>query len=288
MPRAVSLEDGLEHDKLYTADTAVAGWKRYWHHADAAANWQAVRGRYDRSKHGGQNISITGWIGPGSTFSATLEVVNLNDLELGALLWLLTLEDGACHRLGYGKPLGFGSVHIKVPQGGLHVAKGAGWRTYWSSLSSEQPPAADDEEVRGLATSFTNVADGCELKAALDAFLALATGKPDVPVLYPRVYEVDANGKKKLQGQDELFKWFVENERGSKHALPAVAAEDPSLPFLEARTKSATKQTGQRRPRTGGAQQNRQHRQNQQNQQSSGGGPNRQGGRTGNPGNTGR
>lgn len=56
-------------------------------------------------------------------FSTTLHVHNLRKVELGALLWALTLGDKAAlagrksekrHRIGMGKPYGLGSVTIKV------------------------------------------------------------------------------------------------------------------------------------------------------------------------------
>ena len=93
-----------------------------------------------------QNRSITGWIEPGTEFKASLYVHNLQHEEIGALLWLLTLNDKIndsdekyYFRMGYGKPLGFGSVKMEIDQerlsnGCLPVGKSDDWKMYYKTL----------------------------------------------------------------------------------------------------------------------------------------------------------
>lgn len=45
-------------------------------------------------------------------FIGKIRFENLSDVELGALLFALALPENCCHKLGMGKPLGLGSVHI--------------------------------------------------------------------------------------------------------------------------------------------------------------------------------
>ncbi|WP_353686764.1 TIGR03986 family CRISPR-associated RAMP protein [Thermodesulfovibrio sp. 3462-1] len=52
-------------------------------------------------------------IKPGSIFQGRIRFENLSRVELGALLFALSLPDGLAHKLGMGKPLGLGSVEIK-------------------------------------------------------------------------------------------------------------------------------------------------------------------------------
>lgn len=47
-----------------------------------------------------------------SVFNARIRFENLTTEELGALLFALELPEGCAHKLGMGKPLGLGSVHI--------------------------------------------------------------------------------------------------------------------------------------------------------------------------------
>jgi len=50
---------------------------------------------------------------PQTEFTFNIRFTNLSDYELGMLLFALRLEDGVCHKLGYGKPYGMGSVKIE-------------------------------------------------------------------------------------------------------------------------------------------------------------------------------
>ena len=121
---------------------SLRGRKQYWHHAGLEAHQQANKpakdywypsaedrtqvkrdGRYqeyrrpDRNgqqQKDSQNRSIKGWIEPGTEFNVSLYVQNLQPEEIGALLWLLTLSEDHYFKLGYGKPLGFGSVRLEV------------------------------------------------------------------------------------------------------------------------------------------------------------------------------
>ncbi len=45
-------------------------------------------------------------------FKSRIRFENLTEMELGALLFVLLLRPGCCHKLGMGKPLGLGSVKI--------------------------------------------------------------------------------------------------------------------------------------------------------------------------------
>jgi CRISPR-associated protein (TIGR03986 family) len=51
-------------------------------------------------------------INKGAVFRGRIRFENLSKVELGALLFALDLPDGLAHKLGMGKPLGFGSVKI--------------------------------------------------------------------------------------------------------------------------------------------------------------------------------
>jgi hypothetical protein len=50
----------------------------------------------------------------GATLIGALRFVGLSDVELDALIYTLILEDNTAHKLGYGKPLGLGSVRIRI------------------------------------------------------------------------------------------------------------------------------------------------------------------------------
>ena len=64
----------------------------------------------------------------GNEFVFDIDFENLRDWELGLLLYSLELEDSLAHKLGLGKPLGFGTVQINIR--GISLKNGSkGWDT---------------------------------------------------------------------------------------------------------------------------------------------------------------
>ena len=148
----------------YSKGKGLRGRKQYWHHkgleADKAQDYwkpsvedrtqQQRNGRYQEyrrpNKNGepqtdSQNRSITGWIKSGTVFKASLYVQNLQPEEVGALLWLLSLPKGHYFRLGYGKPLGFGSVRMEIDEerwvnGCLPLGTGEDWKGYYEAFDA--------------------------------------------------------------------------------------------------------------------------------------------------------
>lgn len=165
----------------------LRGRKQYWHHKGLEANkaeayWHPSaedrtqekhddryqeyrRPNEDGDKNGkpkedSQSRLINGWIKPNTVFEASLYVQNLQSEELGALLWLLTLNDeindgdeNHYFRLGYGKPLGFGSVTLEIDEerlanGCLSLGAGKDWKEEYYNAFDASPPAKLDIERR--------------------------------------------------------------------------------------------------------------------------------------------
>ena len=78
----------------------------YPHHRVKTDYWQAdIQSKeYARpeQKQDTQNRSIQEWVKPEKDFQFEIDVINLSNVELGALLWLLTLPPYLFHRLGGG------------------------------------------------------------------------------------------------------------------------------------------------------------------------------------------
>jgi hypothetical protein len=156
---------------------------------------------------------IRSWVRAGVVFRTTIRFTNLSASELGALLGLLTLGAGEVHRLGMGKPLGFGSVRLSTDLGDCEIASGAGMRELYVDGETEWLTA---DRLEGFVRS---VADG---SASWSIWTKLARGY-DVPVHYPRTTP--------REQQPEGFTWFVQNERGSKLGLPDVTGGSQQLPY---------------------------------------------------------
>ena len=166
------------------------------------------------------------------TFHFDLHISNLSAVELGALLWLLKLPEDYCHRLGGGKPLGFGSVHLEIDT--IDLANGQWWKAYYACL---EPPKDDVNDGRSHLTDaqkadpggviqkfktaveeafgkpFDNVFDNVRF---IKAFCHAARGFGDHPTHYPRTDDQEPQA-------DEGFQWFVANEKKSaQYPLPAL------------------------------------------------------------------
>lgn len=180
-------------------------------------------------KRDNQNRSITGWIAPCSTFRFTLEARNLSDIELGALLWVLSLPDKHYHRLGLGKPLGFGSVQVEVDPATTLLRTGEDWRNYYASFSEELP--GTNPELQDLVSRFEEASRAWPGQPHLEAFLAATRGDPRTPVHYPRVRPAGLSKTVPVPPDPcgKAYAWFVENEREDqvtrKESLPEAGGD---------------------------------------------------------------
>ncbi len=92
-------------------DTKIRGFKLYWHRItpdDPKAKYSWNEGKeIDDTQH-----TVINPIKPGAKFKGRIRFVNLTEVELGALLYALDLGEKYRHKIGMGKPLGFGSIKI--------------------------------------------------------------------------------------------------------------------------------------------------------------------------------
>ena len=227
----------------------LRGRKQYWHHKGLEAEltedrqtecyWQPStedrtqvkrKGRYQEyrrpNKDGNpqrdsQNRSIKGWIKPGTEFRVSLYVQNLQSEEIGALLWLLSLPENHYFKLGYGKPLGFGSVRLEVDDGVLPLGTGKDWKKYYATLHADPPAMLDQSQrskcIQAFQESITAAYDAnvsFENILFISDFLQILEGPMnDLPIHYPRL-------KRHPTPEGENFRWFTANEQGRKDALP--------------------------------------------------------------------
>ena len=169
---------------------------------------------------------------------------NLSDVELGALLWLLSLSPEHYHRLGGGKPLGFGSVRLEIA--GLDLRNGAAWRAFYKSFETAPAPAFDQKAAIAQFQQAVADAYGDPAQAAgepqsrfqrvpfIAAFLRAAEGFRDaLPIHYPRARQPNQQGAVPPHPEGKAFEWFVANERqpGDAIGLPDLV-DDHGLPCL--------------------------------------------------------
>ncbi len=244
-PQGGSLPIGTSQSQAYKTGQGLRGRKVYPHH-QGLPNGHWNHPTQDRTQQGlsntknkthyqeyrrpdnegnerdNQNRSIRAWVKPGTEFTFSIDITNLSQVELGALLYLLNLPENHFHRLGGGKPLGFGSVRLSLyGLSNSDLRSGRDWRDYYGSLLISDKPDASGviksaiDAYKSAIGSVYGSGDFDSVKF-IQAFLASAKGFDDqLPVHYPRSDQAP-------NPRGEAFKWFVDNasKDGKKYPLP--------------------------------------------------------------------
>lgn len=267
--RGEPLDKGVSKAKTYVAGQGLRGRKVYPHQrqGELPGYWEnegrALRlhdkAVYREWKHPhpqqnrtDQNRSITAWVKPGSRFEFDIDLHNLSEFELGALLWLLELPAGHYLKLGGGKPLGFGSVRAEL----VHAQLAEGQAIAEAYRHFDDPfDSRDQALIERCLRSYRGAIERAQGQpfdrvASIRAFLNAARGG-ERPVHYPR-------GQTEPNPDGMQFQWFVANEavRGGAlangYALPALYSVDRGLPILSADQRGGPRQGGGRPDGRGG------------------------------------
>ena len=179
----------------------------------------------------GQNRSMQGWVKPDTEFEFDLHFINLSEVELGALIWLLSLPEDHFHRLGGGKPLGFGSIRLSIKDS--EIFDGDEIKKRYETLDDVKLTKKNLNEYK---TTFENILNSVYKDAnLLEIFKRASKGFEDgKPIRYPRTTEKPYETNNRGQEQSESFRWFVANngKKGMKLSLPDLLEDDgfPRIP----------------------------------------------------------
>lgn len=214
---------GESFEKGYDGNNLLRGRKFYRHHGIACEKeFRRAGDKYDD-----QNRTVRDAMLPGSRFRFTVRFENLAPVEVGALLWSLEIENECFHRLGFAKPLGFGSTKVSVKQVTALNPK----KRYASIRDSgiEQIPNWQAVFVKPFKHALANMYrannfDFDSLDNVRDLRAILSEHPNQLPVHYPRVTQnPDPDGKN--------FEWFMGNNRKHFYVL-APATDDEGLPLF--------------------------------------------------------
>jgi hypothetical protein len=92
------------HQAFYLQGGRVRGRKFYFHRPVGIVS-DTVKSRYNK---------LVRPVKKGSTFTFRISCGGLAEDDLGLLLYSLVLEEDMAHKIGMGKPLGFGSARIEI------------------------------------------------------------------------------------------------------------------------------------------------------------------------------
>lgn len=217
------LPDGHWDLPLDRQTTANNGHFKEWHRQDGTRD--------------NQNRSIKAWIKPDTTFEFTIDVTNLSDIELGALLWLLDLPPEHYHRLGGGKPFGFGSVRLEIDWNETDLGTGEDWKEYYSSLlpwtktntnNQAQNTIALYQQAVVLAYSSNRQFEQVDF---IKAFCISEGFKDNLPIHYPRIRQQGNNEPVPPHSEGKGFEWFVENDRNDNPVSLPSLLDETGLPY---------------------------------------------------------
>lgn len=90
------------------------GRKFYFHHDP-----QRVDIEHPTRQHTSQNVKILERLGIGAILSSCLDFAGLTEPQLAYLLYAIELEESLGHKIGFAKPLGLGSIRIRVSKGAV-------------------------------------------------------------------------------------------------------------------------------------------------------------------------
>ena len=201
--------DGFENVSLWDYDmasTKIRGRKFYFH---SKPRCKAV----DGGKVGERQLATKPAKG-NSTFAFKVYFDKISENELNQLLWVLTLgennpEGNQLHKLGAGRPVGFGSVKITVNENGI-VKRNLAPGSYSISRESYTEKPYSDIMLD---------------KKAADQLLVITNTKlfvgdnVKVTVSYPI-----ADSKTKSDDHDAGYQWFMNNrtKKGFYQILPVL------------------------------------------------------------------
>ncbi|WP_204103144.1 MULTISPECIES: TIGR03986 family CRISPR-associated RAMP protein [Spirulina sp. CCY15215] len=102
-----------DSDQVNHGDTVIRGHKLYWHKKNIKLSQILHKNQQEINDAKSQYTEIKP-VQSGVSFQFSINFENLNDIELGALLWVLKIAQDDEYRisLGMGKPLGMGAVKI--------------------------------------------------------------------------------------------------------------------------------------------------------------------------------
>ncbi|WP_437743781.1 RAMP superfamily CRISPR-associated protein [Sorangium sp. So ce1504] len=97
------------HHAFYVKNRKVRGRKAYYHHPDKIM----VSVSAQQATYGARQTIQVRALEPGQAYDFSVRHEGLDPRAYALLLYALFLEEGLSHKLGWGKPMGFGSVKIE-------------------------------------------------------------------------------------------------------------------------------------------------------------------------------
>ncbi len=161
-----------------------------------------------------------------TTFEFYVDFDNLTDWELGLLCYALKPSESYRHKLGMGKPIGLGSVNIRIEKLELidRQKRYGKDHLFNSDRYNVNPQHAPSVDV--LRDCFIHTMDD-DIRHAFELL-----GDPNninSPVHYPQVRDQNI--------ENETYRWYVANDIGSGQGQRKIPAKNKFLPLINSNTE---------------------------------------------------
>ena len=183
-------EGGSVNQKALLGAACIRGRKFYWHSDNTGTRYAKENDRPD--------LSITARpVAAGKSFKFDIVFQSITQDELDKLIWTLTIGGNSSHKhkMGHGKPIGFGSVQIDV-----NYSKSKFFELDSDLNIVESPIKTPDFDAVGLGLHH-------KAKKAFERVTSW-NGKPS-GVTYPPGLD--------SKGQPASYVWFGENRKGRRY-----------------------------------------------------------------------
>lgn len=235
------------------ASFEVQGQKAYLHHA-ASSNPDAQPFKTNRTN---ERQSFVTPLRAGTQFTFNIRFDNLSEAELDLLCFAILPSKAFRHKIGYGKPLGLGSVRIDLI-GLMLVDRGARYTN--ESVFAETPIVSEPLAAKFGERVFRHTT---QLKAsdpaALNAILLIGETHDfggvrgdGVPVLWVPLTSAKFNTLANPNGtaEDRSFEWFQNNDISKAQRLVPITEHSTQIRPLQTNEKSNAPQGGNAKTHT--------------------------------------
>jgi CRISPR-associated protein (TIGR03986 family) len=235
-------EAGQEKLRHYdSTDAIIAGTKRYLPGRPGDVTKNAVEAGQKELQESASQLTYMAPVDQGATFTFRIRFTNLDEVELGALLWALEPPSDVVHQIGMAKPLGFGALRLTASLR-IEPRRGRAGR-YGALLATDKSGAIawrtagnpEDPNVGAVTDKATYTA---AFERAMESALNLTEGFKNAPRIRALLALMRASGygpnQRRYMKIDLDVRGTKVNEFGDLPVLPPAleTSEVPPREFL--------------------------------------------------------
>lgn len=227
-------EDDFSFNEYFNNDGIIPrGRKFYYHHE--VLDKEKTEGSGNNETKMNSTVEV---LESNNTFKSRIYFDDITKKQLSELIWCLTFgdnlqnQDNYQHKIGHGKPLGYGSVKFRINECMVrNISIENGKICYTENKHQLDEFDFDDSQYdEAIKKSILAMSDTTKINKYKEQ---------KATVEYPFAYD--------KKGQKVIYKWFADNRRTSEvKTLPYVLDDDITLKIIEPKNKFGNDQKNER------------------------------------------